>query len=1336
MLTACFLAVVYWFADTGDRSGPLWETFDDFGAGGTAPPKVSGLGSFGAGGTAPSRVFGLDSFGAGGTAPSRVSGLDSFGAGGTAPSRVSGLDSFGAGGTGPSGLDSLAGNAPARPRMPVEVDSALGDRNAVREGMRITLPAPEGRSLHGVVDSISRPGGERSVLRGQIDETPFGHFTIAIDPEGRQVASVHLNEWNQEYFVRHDPGTDSHVLRVIDLDDLPEYAPCETCSRHMETESSGIDFESSDSDEGSETGTVDSDALDLTVIDVMVVYTPAAMSWADDKDDGIEAVVLDAMARAQFAMDNSEGLVEFRLVHSAFVDYVEDGDAETDLLRLTETHDEWAGYLNEVHEWRDQYGADLVSMFVGENVNYGGVAWILQEIEGDPGGGFSISRVTQAALHYTHAHEMGHNLGLAHDVANAGVDGLFDYSYGWRWTGSDDEEYRSVMAYLPGARVPFFSNPDVSHLGAPTGDAEFADNARTIRESRHVIAGYRDPAAEAVALALSGSTETLQAGETRVFSATLKDADGEVVLSGADSELVVDFRKVAGEGAITGLGTVTAVNGVASLTITGGTVTGPVVFEASATSLNGELLVDETEFEVAIRTVASGETAEVGSLLYADGEIAIAEGGVLAAESLTVLEGGVLVVSGGGSLRVTDLMLGPNASQFTAGSMEVEGVLELSSGGMLFTDGNLKIGSEAAGVVLYGTVEAGSLTILPGGALEIDHGGLVLGGDGLASEIAGRLAFFHSLGSIEFNGDVTISGKVFGLISDVHAAEGVQVTVVSGGELTFDGCLIDAPGSGFGLGIAGGGAFTMARSVFENGEIALDSGAVDIRDNLFFVAGVEVGAGGDGAAVYHNIADDLAGFLTVAEGVGVITEVDGWGNVEDRNQTENDLVLEWRAEGLGSGRTLDGKGNLFVQPGDFVETGVEIGALSGAVDGVSLVMGYSRDYLMGPVLSAGEDWSDQTSLIAEEDALGRVNASLEYGNSGGTEAGGEVAQLSFVAGPLEGRTLVFFRVPRPIDLANGFSEIALLETDTEDVLTPFSVNSGYLTIDGTPPQIATGGTVEQDQNGLRDMTGPGEVVEQGVLVVSFEAFDALAGIDESGVSVTFAGQGALEGESFTGVLTDSSETVWIGEDAYTRYWFETPITAETLNGTYAVWASVRDRSGNTTEANLGEVTVNKNEIDVDIALQGFTAGTDAAPLTVEVTFVFTDTEGTELEERVMPVILGSANLDAFTFKRVPDGTAHVSAKAPKHLRRRLPAEMDAHGQGAVSFTEGMRLLGGDLNGTNRVRSPDLSILSTYWLQNVSENPAAAAADINGDGRVRSQDLSILQSNWLADGDPR
>ncbi len=212
-------------------------------------------------------------------------------------------------------------------------------------------------------------------------------------------------------------------------------------------------------------------------------------------------------------LDNSETLTDVELVHTAEVDYTEFvkressgdlvNDSKIDLERLQDQED---GYMDEVHDWRDQHFADLV-VLLADVSDVAGISYLLNDQYGSPDYAFSLVKVKHVFINYTFVHEIGHNLGLHHHKEQNVEDGpgLFEYSAGWRWEGEDDQGdsqwYNTVMSYSSGDYFengltsitrPYFSNPDVYLNGYPTGHREDGDNARTVREIRDVVAAYRD----------------------------------------------------------------------------------------------------------------------------------------------------------------------------------------------------------------------------------------------------------------------------------------------------------------------------------------------------------------------------------------------------------------------------------------------------------------------------------------------------------------------------------------------------------------------------------------------------------------------------------------------------------------------------------------------------------------------------------------------------------------------------------------------------------------------------------------------------------------------------
>ena len=234
-------------------------------------------------------------------------------------------------------------------------------------------------------------------------------------------------------------------------------------------------------------------------IRLMVVYTPAAKQYAVEKGTGIDLMIDQAVQRSNLVMANSLTDVTIQLVHRQEVDYVEDASVNADLNNITKPND---GRIDEVHLWRGQHQADLVSFIIG-NSGSGvlGEAWILNDDEyGSPRSGFSVVCVTNIGSSYTMVHEIGHNFGCGHHI-ETDKKGLYPYSHGRRSINVQNTRYSTVMAYETGSnyaqepttvypRIPYFSNPDIQFEGSAIGENGKENNALTIRQTKTLIANY------------------------------------------------------------------------------------------------------------------------------------------------------------------------------------------------------------------------------------------------------------------------------------------------------------------------------------------------------------------------------------------------------------------------------------------------------------------------------------------------------------------------------------------------------------------------------------------------------------------------------------------------------------------------------------------------------------------------------------------------------------------------------------------------------------------------------------------------------------------------------
>jgi hypothetical protein len=242
---------------------------------------------------------------------------------------------------------------------------------------------------------------------------------------------------------------------------------------------------------------------DGETIDIMVVYTDDAARATSN----INAEIQHAIDVANATYENSFISKRLRLVHTVEVNYVENGNPDADLDCITYN---FAGCsLDGIHDLRDKHRADIVSFWV-ERMDGGtiGKAWVMHTIsQGFEAAAFNVIQRRYAAdPEFCLAHEVGHNMGAAHDtyVPNH-AEGVFPYSHGyvWHWAGINCRP--TIMAYylyctdnnyLDIQKIGYWSTPLITYQlfpspAMPIGNADTADNARTLSETALHVANFR-----------------------------------------------------------------------------------------------------------------------------------------------------------------------------------------------------------------------------------------------------------------------------------------------------------------------------------------------------------------------------------------------------------------------------------------------------------------------------------------------------------------------------------------------------------------------------------------------------------------------------------------------------------------------------------------------------------------------------------------------------------------------------------------------------------------------------------------------------------------------------
>lgn len=216
-------------------------------------------------------------------------------------------------------------------------------------------------------------------------------------------------------------------------------------------------------------------------IDVLVLYTSSVRASLGG-DTQARNFAQQAIDSANTAYLNSRITQRVRLVGARLSPVSETGSLDTELTNLRSNAT--------VASLRNQFRADLVAM-ISNSGGFCGIGNLMGSVNGNPNNAFTVTSRTCAVGNLSFAHELGHNMGSAHNPEN-GRGGTFSYSFGHWVNGS----FRTVMSYSnPCAsgctRRPYFSNPSVRFNGSSTGIANSRDNARSINNTDVVIANYR-----------------------------------------------------------------------------------------------------------------------------------------------------------------------------------------------------------------------------------------------------------------------------------------------------------------------------------------------------------------------------------------------------------------------------------------------------------------------------------------------------------------------------------------------------------------------------------------------------------------------------------------------------------------------------------------------------------------------------------------------------------------------------------------------------------------------------------------------------------------------------
>ncbi|HEU5080244.1 MAG TPA: M12 family metallo-peptidase [Opitutaceae bacterium] len=387
----------------------------------------------------------------------------------------------------------------------------------IRPGSHVELSMPDGSTLPLEIKSAEALGDGSYTSEAQVSGSDaVAVFAVTNGELSANIDGLELGSWQ----VRAIGGSVAQVFKVDPAlvppcgDDMIDAASKSVPAAGTAPETLGV--AAGDVAAGATTTTSGTFAPSITssvtathTVRILVPYSKKILNTVSSS--AVTSGINLAIATMNTDLARSTIPLKVVLAGAPAITYSQDGTDSSSvaidraLTRVTSGTD---GIIDSVHCNRYDAKADLVCFLINQvDSTNSGVGYVLKTpLDAfNPTYAFSVISYGYLNSSRTFSHEIGHNLGCAHDRGNAtsteggSATGSYAYSYGYRFYGKNGTQYRTIMAYPPGQVAAYYSNPNITaaspvsvKVGVTVGTSGQAANAQTIAHNEAEVANYHN----------------------------------------------------------------------------------------------------------------------------------------------------------------------------------------------------------------------------------------------------------------------------------------------------------------------------------------------------------------------------------------------------------------------------------------------------------------------------------------------------------------------------------------------------------------------------------------------------------------------------------------------------------------------------------------------------------------------------------------------------------------------------------------------------------------------------------------------------------------------------